>query len=128
MAIEVPGFRDTTRQAAADLRTKQYFFVKLDSSGNIVLGDTAKPYGILQNKPNTGEACEIMKDGISKVSAAAGNTQGNLGGPDANGQFAAYAFGTDHAKYICAEVVEDADAGNGICSVAFSCFALTPSA
>lgn len=125
MAIESYLTLDTTRKAGADLSTKQYFYVKLDSSGNVVLcsGATDKPYGILQDKPNaSGVGCVVGRAGISKMSMAAGNTQGNVGGTDANGQFAAYVFGTDTTKYICAEVVEDSDAANGIGSVSFSCF------
>lgn len=125
MSIEAYLTLDTTRKAAADLSTKQFFFVKLDSSGNVALcsGATDKPYGILQDKPNAaGVGCVVARCGISKVSAAAGNTQGNVGGTDANGQFAAYVFGTDTTKYICAEVVEDSDAANGLCSVSFSCY------
>lgn len=125
MAIEAYLTLDTTRVAGADLSTKQFYFVKLDNTGKVVLcnGATDKPYGILQDKPNaSGVGCVVARQGISKVSAAAGNTQGNVGGTDANGQFAGYVFGTDTTKYICAEVVEDADAANGTCSVSFSCF------
>lgn len=124
MSIEVKGFLDTTRVAGADLSAKQYFFVKLDSSGRVVLcsGATDKPYGILQDKPNaSGVGATVMCNGISKVSMAAANTQGNVGGTDANGQFAAYVFGTDTTKYIVAEVVEDSDAANGLGSVSFNC-------
>lgn len=124
MAIEAYLTLDTTRKAGADLSTKQFFFVKLNSSGDVVLcaAATDKPYGILQDKPTSGLGCVVARCGISKVSAAAGNTQGNVGGTDANGQFAAYAFGTDTTKYICAEVVEDSDAANGVCSVSFNCY------
>lgn len=125
MAIEAYMTLDTTRKAAADLSTKQFFFVKLDSSGNVALcsGATDKPYGILQDKPSAaGMGCVVARSGISKCSMAAANTQANVGGTDANGQFAAYVFGTDTTKYICAEVVEDSDAANGLGSVSFSCY------
>lgn len=124
MSIEVKGFLDTTRVAGADLSTHQYKFVKLNSSGQVVLcaAATDKPYGILQDKPNAlGVGAVVMCNGISKVVMAAGNTQGNVGGTDSAGLFAAYVFGTDTTKYIVAEVVEDSDAANGLGSVSFNC-------
>jgi hypothetical protein len=124
MSIEAYQTLDTTRKAGADLSAKQFYWVKLNSSGDVVLcnGATDKPYGILQDKPLSGQGCVVQRCGISKVSAAASNTPGNVGGTDANGQFAAYVFGTDTTKYIPAEVVESAGAANGLCSVSFSCY------
>jgi hypothetical protein len=124
MAFELPGFVDGTRPAGADLSSHQYKFVKLNSSGQVVIcaAATDKPYGILQNKPTSGQAAEVMKNGLSKMIMAAGNTKGNVGGTDSSGLFAAYAFGTDTTKYMCAEVVEDADAASGVGTVAFDCF------
>lgn len=123
MSIEVKGFIDSTRVAGADLSSHQYKFVKLNSSGQVVICAAAadKPYGILQDKPASGVGASVMCNGISKVIMAAGNTQGNVGGTDANGLFAAYVAGTDTTKYIVAEVVEDADAANGVGSVSFNC-------
>ena len=125
MAFEIPGFVDGTRPAGADLSSHQYKFVKLNSSKQVVIcaAATDKPYGILQNKPTSAQPAEVMRNGLSKVIMAASNTPGNVGGTDASGLFAAYVFGTDTTKYICAEVIEDADAANGIGTVSFSCFA-----
>src|SRR5712664_178464 len=125
MAFEQPGFVDGTRVAGADLSTHQFKYVKLNTSGQVILcaAATDKPYGILQNKPVANQAAEVMRDGLSKNVMAASNTIGNVGGTDANGLFAAYAFGTDTTKYICSEVVLNAAATNGIGTVSFSCFA-----
>lgn len=52
--------------AAEDMRLKQYFYVKMNSSGTIEPmdgGDIVGHMGILLNKPNTGEACIISKPG-----------------------------------------------------------------
>lgn len=48
-------------EAAADLRTKQYLAVKLDTNQKVVLATAAtdKIIGILLNAPNLGETCDI---------------------------------------------------------------------
>ena len=60
---------DLPLKAAADLRTHQYKFVKLDANGNVVLCSAAgeRVLGILQNKPNTGETAAVRIIGISKI-------------------------------------------------------------
>lgn len=70
--IEVAGFKPGVLKAAADLSAKQFFAVKLDANGDVVLsGDGDLSLGILQNAPILGEACEIEMDGISKTVAGA---------------------------------------------------------
>lgn len=123
MAFEIPGLCDGTRPAGGDLSAKQYHFVKLNSSGQVVIiaANTDKPYGILQNAPSTGQAAEVMLCGISKVSADADLTIGNQIGASADGQAAAYAPGTDTTKYIVGEVLTANTAAAGLVSVAFNC-------
>lgn len=68
MSFEIPG--DTfTREAAADYRTKQFYFMAIDSNGRAVLptADGALCAGVLQNDPKQFEAATIMTDLISKV-------------------------------------------------------------
>jgi hypothetical protein len=61
-----------SRPAGADLRTSQYLFVKLNATGAVILcaaaGETG--IGVLQNKPNTGEAAIVCVNGVSKVVCA----------------------------------------------------------
>ena len=126
MAYEKPGF-DHTFEAGADLSALQYHFVKLNSSKQIVAisAVTDIPIGILQDTPNAaGKAANVMMDGISKLKMAAANAVPNLIGPSADGRGAVYVNGTDTTKYIVGTVIQDADAENGIGTVAFSC--LTP--
>ena len=54
--------------AGEDMREFQYSPVYLDSDGTCKVANAGaiRPLGILQNKPNTGEAATIMKFGISK--------------------------------------------------------------
>jgi hypothetical protein len=72
MAYEIPGFKLGTLLADADLRTKQYCFVRVHTTGKVALGPIAtggKVIGVLQNKPNIGEACEIMVSGVTFLQA-----------------------------------------------------------
>lgn len=59
--------------AGADLRTKQFYFVTLDSAGKVILvaGAGGKAIGVLQNKPNTDEPAEICPIGVTKVVCSA---------------------------------------------------------
>lgn len=70
-----------TRKAAADLRTHQYKWVKTDANGDVVLtaavGEGA--LGILQNKPNTGEAAVICIGGPSQAHAGAAVASNAIG-------------------------------------------------
>lgn len=70
-----------TRKAAADLRTHQYKFVKLDANADVVLcaasGEGA--IGVLQNKPNVGEAAQICYCGVTQVIAGAAVASNAIG-------------------------------------------------
>lgn len=71
MATEQPGLL-MSFEASGDLSSDQFKFVDLASDGQMQVvstqGDPA--IGVLQDKPSTtGEAGQVMKDGITKVSA-----------------------------------------------------------
>ena len=69
MAYEIPGFK-LTLITAASFASNQYRFAKLDSNGKVIVGTAgASSIGVVQNKPASGEAAEIMLDGVSKVVA-----------------------------------------------------------
>jgi predicted RecA/RadA family phage recombinase len=81
MAYEIPGFKLGTLVAHADLTSAQYCFVAVNSDGEAILpaGSGGVVIGVLQNKPNVGEPCEIMVNGVSMVKASgAGVTAGDL--------------------------------------------------
>ncbi len=63
---------ERTGIAGEDMRTKQYYAVQLDAHGKIEVaeGATDNVVGILQNKPNTGEAAIYRFAGTSKFSAS----------------------------------------------------------
>lgn len=100
-AYQVPGFKPGTFTAGADLSGHQFKSVKLNAAGNVVLcGDGELSLGILQNKPISGEACEIDMSGISK--AIMGGIVANAGtklASDLNGKLIA-AVATKHVVAI----------------------------
>ena len=95
MGTQDPGI-DVTKLAAADLRTKQFYFVKLDSNGKVALCSAAgeRAYGVLQNKPNTDEAAVVRVFGRSYVVAGGTIAAAGMIKTDANGKAAAAAAGT----------------------------------
>ena len=78
MATESPQISDGSQvTAAADLSAKQFYCVKLTAARAVNLsgaGDAS--YGILQNKPISGEVCDVALFGISKAVAGAATTAG----------------------------------------------------
>ena len=77
-------------KAGADLQLKQYFAVKLDTTEDqIVLAGAGQGDGVLQNKPDSGQAAEVRHHGISRnvVDGNATNIAiGDLITSDANGK------------------------------------------
>src|SRR5260370_42351032 len=115
MAKEQPGFMESV-VAGADLSTAQFKYVKLNTSGQIVLALEADiAYGILQDKPKQNSAGNVMRMGVSKVITAAGTTKADRGGSDDNGLFKI------NASNINAMVYDDSDNANGIATVSFNC-------
>lgn len=124
MAYEVPGFKISGLEAAADLSTHQFKFVKLDTAGRVaaISAVTDIPIGILQNKPSgIGVAAEVMADGISKVQGDADLARDDMIGTSIDGQAAKYIAGTDTTKYIVGRVLEDNSAAGGLATVLFDC-------
>ena len=107
--IKIPGLK-----AGGDLRTKQFYAVKLSAADTVVVcaGTTDRPIGILQNAPNTGGEAEVVCYGVTKVSADAALSVVNQIGTAADGQLAAYTPGTDTTKYICGIVLGATGAGD----------------
>lgn len=72
MSQQIADF-ERTGTAGEDLSAKQYYIVQLDASGNIEVGEGATDLlvGVLQNKPESGEAALYRFLGTSKVVASA---------------------------------------------------------
>jgi len=105
-----------TFAAAADLSAKQYYFVKLSAANtvNVCTAITDIPIGILQNKPESGEAATVCLFGISKVSADGTLAAGNLIGTSVDSQADAIAAGTDTTVYTMGQALETAAAGDTV--------------
>lgn len=70
MAYEGPqGIKLTGLVAAADLSAEQYHFVVLDANGDVVAASAqgSNAIGVLQNDPVSGEECEIICVGVTKL-------------------------------------------------------------
>lgn len=122
MAYEIPCF-SITLPAGGDLSSSQFKFVKLNSSGQVVdiAAATDIPVGVLQNKPASGGAAEVMVIGISKVQGDADLAKGAQIGTSSDGQAAAYVNGTDTTKYVVGQVLLDNSAAGGIASALINC-------
>lgn len=77
-----------SKLAGEDLTAAQYLFVTLETDDALDLADaiTDKPYGVLMNAPNTGEAANVKARGETKVVAAAALAVGDLVGPATSGK------------------------------------------
>jgi hypothetical protein len=75
-----------TLPAAADLRTHQYKFVEVTSTGAVgLVADDGHADGVLLNDPNTGEAAVVGIAGVLKVKCGAVVTRGANVASGANG-------------------------------------------
>jgi len=84
---ESAGRDDIMRLAAADLRTKTGFFVKIDSDGKAALAGAGEfAAGVLVNAPNTGEIAIIRHSGLVHVVTAATPAAGSLVASDSAGK------------------------------------------
>lgn len=112
MAFETPLYV-LSFTAGEDLSSNQFQFVTMESDGQIDLADaeTDIVLGVLQNKPEAGQAAKVMISGVSKVEADETLAAGNLVHSSADGQAAVFAAGTDTTKYSAGLVLEGAAAG-----------------
>lgn len=83
------GKRSVTGIANADLSSYQYYGVKMNSSGKIVLASTGDAIaGVLQDAPDAADrACEVAYGGLSKAIGGAIIAAGAEVQVDATGRF-----------------------------------------
>ena len=76
--------------AAADLSANQYYVVKMNSAGDVLLhddNDEQFPLGVLQNAPASGETASVLVAGVTKVVAGTSfNPQNLLAAVDSTGK------------------------------------------
>jgi len=125
MAYEISNYAvKITLPAAADLSAKQYYFVKVNSSGQAALcaAATDKPIGVLQNAPAAaGDAAEILVIGGTKLVTNGACDEGDLVGTASTGKGAPYVAGTDTTKYIVGSVILASGADAEIATVIINC-------
>lgn len=124
MAYEVAGYAlRITLPAGADLSAKQYYLVKVNTSGQAVLcsGATDKPIGVLQNDPASGEEAAIVVVGGTKIVASASLDEGTLIGTTADGKAGAKTPGSDTTNYVIGTVILAAGADNEIATAVVNC-------
>lgn len=105
-----------TLEAGADLSAKQYFFVTQAAGDGQVdpTGDGLLANGVLQNKPDAaGKAATVAVRGITKMSAGAAFSRGDILSSDANGE----AITVGSGDYPLARALEAALAAHDIVSV-----------
>jgi hypothetical protein len=93
MANETNVGLDYTLAAGADLSAKQFFFVKVNSSGVLVLCDATVgegAAGVLQNDPTSGQAAGFRYGGISKVKCGGSFNPGDKVSADSAGKAVKY--------------------------------------
>ena len=123
MAYEFSNYSvKVTLVAGANLSAKQYNFVKLNSSGVAVAvaAATDLPIGILQNAPLSGEECEILITGGSKLVLGGTVAAGATVSPSAAGAGVAIVHGTDTTKYAMGQAVTGGASGE-IVTVVVNC-------
>jgi hypothetical protein len=113
MAYESVGTDLGFFTAAADLSSKQFYFVKLASSTtvNVCAAVTDKPIGILQNNPESGGQAVVRCFGVSKVSADATLAAGDVIGTAADGQAQPISLGSETTVHVCGQAIEAGSAG-----------------
>lgn len=124
MAFEVPVLKVPGLVAAADLSTKQFYFVELTAAGtvNVCGAATDKAVGVLQNKPDAaGRVAEVMVIGITKVSSDAALSRHDLIGPSADGQADAKVPGTDTTEYVHGQVLIATGAAGELATALINC-------
>jgi len=124
MAYEISNYSvKVTLVAAADLSTKQYTFVKLNSSGQVAAasGATDIPIGVLQNAPTAGQEAEVLVVGGTKIVAGAAIGEGALVGTSAAGKAVALVAGTDTTKYVVGTLLTESGADGDIVTAVINC-------
>ena len=124
MAYEINNYSvRATFVAGADLSTKQYTFVKLNASGEVIAAAAATdiPIGVLQNNPTSGAEASVTIVGGTKIVAGAAIGEGALVGTGATGKAVALVAGTDTTKYVVGTLLTESGADGDIVSAVVNC-------
>ena len=119
-----------TLVAGADLSAKQYYFVKLNSSGQAILcaAATDYPIGVLQNNPISGAEATVVVAGGTKIVASAAIAAGVQIGTASTGKADAKTAGTDTTEYTVGQVLLASAADADVLTAVINCANPTRSA
>lgn len=123
MAYEINNYSvRATFVAGADLSAKQYNFVKLNSSGQViaVAADTDIPIGVLQNNPVSGAEASVVIVGGTKLVASASQTLPATIGTAATGK-GVVRIVTDTTKYVLGTYLQASGADGDIVAAIINC-------
>ncbi len=126
MAFEIPLFPVSFEAGAVIAAADQYKFVKLNTSGQVVLCSavTDIPVGVIQEPASViGQAVNVCVIGITKLQGDVDLSKSNQIGTSADGQAATYVAGTDTTKYIVGQVLEDNTTAGGLITALINCAA-----
>jgi hypothetical protein len=124
MAYEINNYSvRATFVAGADLSSKQYTFVKLNASGEVIAAAAATdiPIGVLQNNPTSGAEASVTIVGGTKIVAGAAIGEGALVGTSSTGKAVALVAGTDTTKYVVGTLLTESGADGDIVSAVVNC-------
>jgi hypothetical protein len=108
---------DISLVAAADLRSSQFFAVKVDSNGKAALaGAGEQAIGVVQNDPNTDQAATVRVAGVTKMKAGGSITAGARVAVDAAGKAKTAVLGTVNTSD--AGAASDAVVGSAVFGIA----------
>ncbi|MCK4454537.1 DUF2190 family protein [Candidatus Parcubacteria bacterium] len=118
---------EKTKLASEDLSAKQYYFVQMDSSGDMEIGEGATDLllGVLQDKPESGQAGTYRHEGTTKVVASGAIAIGADVTSDAAGKAVTTTTQGDKVKGIA---LEAAAADGDIIEIQLVHFTLCPAA
>ncbi len=104
------GVLDITFKAGADLQLLQYYFVKLDTNGDVVAcSENGVSIGILQNAPDDDKAARVRLLGTSKLAMSEACDEGEAITSGATGLGEVVDLADEYAGAIA---LEDADAAD----------------
>jgi len=123
MSVELITSRLPAHKAAADLSAKQFYLVEITAADtvNVCNGATDVPVGVLQNKPVSGEACEIAHrpGDICKVKLGGTVTVGAWVGTHTDGTAVAK---TTDKDFAIGRALEAGDAGAIVAVLISPCY------
>lgn len=108
--------------ASADLSAKQYHLVKMsgDNTVTVCAAVTDVPIGVLQNKPESGEAATVCTIGVTKIKADEALAAGEVVGSSSDGQGQVVVIGTETTVYAAGIVIDGAASG-GLATAVVNC-------